>query len=178
MEAVTPRRLAKELQTGPASLYACVRTLQIRRALVLDRMLADVDLHPASTAIPAPGWRQSAPPTCTCCCATTDSPGSRPACCPMAKNAIALTDRGAWAVCPPPACPPLRAAWGYDALMLHVTSIAAELDRRRSQRDPVDRARNAHEDGADKRFRHASACTRSRSPAPRRSASRGRWTSC
>ncbi|MFC9222477.1 TetR family transcriptional regulator [Streptomyces hygroscopicus] len=28
MEAVTLRRLAKELQTGPASLYAYVRTLQ------------------------------------------------------------------------------------------------------------------------------------------------------
>ncbi|GAB1333317.1 hypothetical protein ACE1SV_76560 [Streptomyces sennicomposti] len=45
MEAVTLRRLAKELQTGPASLYAYVRTLQELHARVLDRVPADVDLH-------------------------------------------------------------------------------------------------------------------------------------
>ncbi|MFE9558320.1 hypothetical protein ACFYOD_33215 [Streptomyces sp. NPDC006703] len=46
MDAVALRRLAKDLQTGPASLYAYVRALQELHALVLDRVPANVDLHP------------------------------------------------------------------------------------------------------------------------------------
>ncbi|WP_158080377.1 hypothetical protein [Streptomyces sparsogenes] len=74
---------------------------------------------PASTAIPAPGWRQSAPPTCTCCCATTDSPGSRPACCPADErfpHASAL-HKELFA-----GTPAQRVSWALDVVL---TGIAA-----------------------------------------------------
>ncbi|MFJ2271923.1 TetR/AcrR family transcriptional regulator [Streptomyces sp. NPDC087228] len=156
MDAVTLRRLAKELQTGPASLYAYVRTLQELHALVLDRVLADVDLHPRLDGDP----RARLEAICTSYLHVLlrhDGVARLAAgVLPYGENAIALTDTVLGCL-RATGLSPLRAAWGYDALMLHVTAIAAEMDRRRSQRDPIGRARNAYEDGADERFPHASA---------------------
>lgn len=47
LERVTMRRLAKELDTGPASLYVYVRNMAELHAAVLDELLGEVDLSPA-----------------------------------------------------------------------------------------------------------------------------------
>jgi len=44
LERVTMRRLAEELDTGPASLYVYIRNVAELRAGVLDELLAEVDL--------------------------------------------------------------------------------------------------------------------------------------
>jgi AcrR family transcriptional regulator len=46
MDKVTMRRLAKELDTGPASLYVYVTDTQELHAAMLDELLAEVDLDP------------------------------------------------------------------------------------------------------------------------------------
>jgi AcrR family transcriptional regulator len=46
---VTMRRLAQELDTGPASLYVYVANTDELHAAVLDEMLGEVDLDPADS---------------------------------------------------------------------------------------------------------------------------------
>jgi AcrR family transcriptional regulator len=147
MDAVTLRRLARDLQTGPSSLYAYVGNVQELHALVLDRALAAVDLHPATTQ----GPRERLEAICASYLSLLlrhEGLGQLAAgVLPYGENTIALTDavveclRGM-------GLSAMRAAWGYDLLMLHVTAIAAEQDRRRSQSDPVGRAREAYEQAA------------------------------
>src|ERR1044072_8433826 len=48
LERVTMRRLARELDPGPASLYVYVRNTAELHAAVLDELLAGVDLGPAT----------------------------------------------------------------------------------------------------------------------------------
>ncbi|MFE9572975.1 hypothetical protein ACFYMW_31375 [Streptomyces sp. NPDC006692] len=177
MDGVALRRLAKELQTGPASLYAYVRALQELHALVLDRVLANVDLHPRLDDDP----RTRLEAICTPYLYVLAAPrrarrarGRRAA----PRRERHRPDRHGPGLSACHRSVSLRAAWGYDALMPHVTAIAAEVDRRRSRRDPIGRARNTHEGDADERFPQPARCTRSCSSAPRRSASRGPWTSC
>ncbi len=156
MDAVTLRRLARELQTGPASLYAYVRTVQELHALVLDRVLAAVDLHPRLADRP----RERLEAVCSSYLRVLlrhEGLGRLAAgVLPYGDNAIALTDavlgclRGM-------GLDPVRAAWGYDVLMLHVTAIAAEQDRRRAQKDPVGQARDVYERAAADRFPHVAA---------------------
>jgi AcrR family transcriptional regulator len=52
-ERVTMRRLAKELDTGPASLYVYLRDTDEQHAAVLDSLLADVDFSAG-----AGDWRE------------------------------------------------------------------------------------------------------------------------
>jgi AcrR family transcriptional regulator len=47
MDKVTMRRLAKELDTGPASLYVYVADTEELHAAMLDELLGEVDLDPA-----------------------------------------------------------------------------------------------------------------------------------
>ena len=54
LERVTMRRLARELDTGPASLYVYIDNMADLHGAVLDRLLSEVDLRPAA---PAGGWR-------------------------------------------------------------------------------------------------------------------------
>jgi AcrR family transcriptional regulator len=53
LDRVTMRRLAEELDTGPASLYVYFRDAAELRAALLDELLVDVDLDPAGEG----GWR-------------------------------------------------------------------------------------------------------------------------
>lgn len=156
MDAVTLRRLARELQTGPASLYAYVRTVQELHALVLDQVLAGVDLHLALDGRP----RERLEAICTSYLHVLlrhDGLARLAAgVLPYGENAVSLTD-AVLACLRAMNLSPLRAAWGYDVLMLHVTAIAAEQDRRRGQRDPVGCARIAYEESADDRFPHVRA---------------------
>lgn len=55
MQRVTMRRLAQELDTGPASLYVYVRNTAELHAAVLDELLGEVDLGPATAA---GDWRE------------------------------------------------------------------------------------------------------------------------
>ncbi|WP_433443975.1 TetR/AcrR family transcriptional regulator [Nonomuraea sp. CA-141351] len=48
LKRVTMRRLAQELDTGPASLYVYVANTAELHAAILDEMLADVDLSPVT----------------------------------------------------------------------------------------------------------------------------------
>ena len=52
VERVTMRRLAKELDTGPASLYVYVRDTDELHAAVLDELIAEVDLSPVGAGGP------------------------------------------------------------------------------------------------------------------------------
>ncbi|MFH8343040.1 TetR/AcrR family transcriptional regulator [Streptomyces sp. AM6-12] len=55
LEKVTMRRLAQELDTGPASLYVYVANTAELHAAVLDALLGDVDLGGAGAG---EGWRE------------------------------------------------------------------------------------------------------------------------
>jgi len=54
MDKVTMRRLAKELDTGPASLYVYVKDTEELHAAMLDELLGEVDVDPGD----APDWRE------------------------------------------------------------------------------------------------------------------------
>src|SRR5882757_7545884 len=56
LEKVTMRRLAQELDTGPASLYVYARNAAELHAAVLDELLGEVDLGPVRAA--AGDWRE------------------------------------------------------------------------------------------------------------------------
>ncbi len=55
IERVTMRRLATELDTGPASLYVYVRHTEALHAAMLDELLAEIDLKPRRVK---GGWRE------------------------------------------------------------------------------------------------------------------------
>ncbi|MFD5703189.1 TetR/AcrR family transcriptional regulator [Streptomyces lasiicapitis] len=57
LERVTMRRLAQELDTGPASLYVYFRNTAELHAAVLDELLGEVDLGATAAAAGPPGWR-------------------------------------------------------------------------------------------------------------------------
>lgn len=153
MEAVTLRRLARELETGPASLYAYVRSVQELHALMLDRALSAVDLNPA----PQDGPRERLMGICSSyvrALLRRDGLARLAASVlPYGENAVALTD-AVLECLRSMGLPPRRAAWGSDLLMLHVTAIAAEQDRWRAQHDPIGRARGGYGQADAERFPH------------------------
>ncbi|MFG2371829.1 TetR/AcrR family transcriptional regulator [Streptomyces sp. NPDC048504] len=55
LQRVTMRRLAKELDTGPASLYVYVANTAELHAAILDELLGEVDLGPAGVS---EDWRE------------------------------------------------------------------------------------------------------------------------
>src|SRR5882762_1884197 len=55
LQRVTMRRLAQELDTGPASLYVYVANTAELHAAILEELLGAVDLSPATAA---GGWRE------------------------------------------------------------------------------------------------------------------------
>lgn len=76
LEKVTMRRLAQELDTGPASLYVYVRNTAELHAAVLDELLGSVDLGAAGgDGDWGTAWRGSSPPTRRCCSSTRRWPG-------------------------------------------------------------------------------------------------------
>ncbi|MCD2196083.1 TetR/AcrR family transcriptional regulator [Actinomycetospora endophytica] len=125
-ERVTMRRLAQELDTGPASLYVYVRDTAELHAAVLDVFLAEVDLTPVDadgdwrdrlwgvlesyTAVlfPRPGLARAAMVTH-----------------PSGPNYLALVD-GVLALLAAGGIPADRAAWAVDVLLLVATATAAE----------------------------------------------------
>jgi AcrR family transcriptional regulator len=135
LEKVTMRRVAEQLDTGAASLYVYVRNTADLHAAMLDEILAEVDLSPATAAGP---WRQRLAEVMTSYSLVLfASPAlarsalvSRPSG-PNYLNLIEclLTLLRAGGV------PDDQAAWGVDLLMLFATGIAAEHGTRSGRAD-------------------------------------------
>ena len=123
---VTMRRLAQELDTGPASLYVYVRNTDELHAAVLDELLGVVDLTPVT----ADGeWRDRLIELLTSYTMVLFSyPG-------LAQSALVARPSGAHyldlleavlALLDEGGVPPDRAAWAVDLLLHFATSSAAD----------------------------------------------------
>lgn len=121
---VTMRRLAQELDTGPASLYVYVRNTAELHAAVLDELLGTVGPAPAQGS-----WRERLERVLTAYTvmlfehpslarsALTARPNG-PHYLNLIETLLALLDEGG--------VPPAQAAWGVDLLLQHATATAAE----------------------------------------------------
>ncbi|MEU1402814.1 TetR/AcrR family transcriptional regulator C-terminal domain-containing protein [Streptomyces sp. NPDC005728] len=124
LRKVTMRRLAQELDTGPASLYVYVRNTDELHAAVLDELLGTVGPAQAEGS-----WRDRLERVLTAYTqmllehpslarsALTARP-SGPHYLNLIETLLALLDEGG--------VPRERAAWGVDLLLQHATSTAAE----------------------------------------------------
>ncbi|MCW7943606.1 TetR family transcriptional regulator [Streptomyces hygroscopicus] len=132
LDRVTMRRLAQELDTGPASLYVYVRNTAELHAAVLDRLLGEVDLSPA-VAADAPGasgdWRERLVRLLT---SYVEVLFEHPA---LARAALAARPFGenyldlveaVLALLAEGGVAPGRASWGLDLLLQYATASAAE----------------------------------------------------
>ncbi|MEV7010501.1 TetR/AcrR family transcriptional regulator [Streptosporangium sp. NPDC051022] len=126
LRRVTMRRLAEELDTGPASLYVYVRNTAELHAAILDELLGAVDLGP----VRAEGdWRERLEAVLTSCVTVLlEYPGlaqsalvARPSgthYLALIEALLALLDEGG--------VPAGQAAWGVDLLLQYATATAAE----------------------------------------------------
>lgn len=126
LRRVTMRRLAQELDTGPASLYVYVRDTAELHAAVLDALLGAVDLSPADTD---GDWRDRLVRVLTSYTAVLfEHPGlarsalvSRPfgdRYLDLLEALLSLMGEGG--------IPAERAAWAVDLLLQFATATAAE----------------------------------------------------
>ncbi|WP_086820741.1 TetR/AcrR family transcriptional regulator [Allokutzneria sp. NRRL B-24872] len=124
LRKVTMRRLAEELDTGPASLYVYVRNTAELHAAVLDELLGTVEPPEA-----AGDWRERLERVLTSYTLVLfEHPGlaqaalmSRPSghnYLNLLETLLALLDEGG--------VPRAQAAWGVDLLLQHATATAAE----------------------------------------------------
>ncbi|MFJ4831570.1 TetR/AcrR family transcriptional regulator [Streptomyces sp. NPDC088747] len=124
LRKVTMRRLAQELDTGPASLYVYVRNTAELHAAVLDALLGTVESPPAEG-----DWRARLERVLTSYTAVLfEHPGlaqsalvARPSgqhYLDLVEGLLALLDEGG--------VPPGQAAWGVDLLLQYATATAAE----------------------------------------------------
>ncbi|MFF9815347.1 TetR/AcrR family transcriptional regulator [Streptomyces sp. NPDC014006] len=124
LQKVTMRRLAQELDTGPASLYVYVRNTAELHAAVLDELLGTIGPAPSQGS-----WRERLEGVLTAYTAMLfEHPGlarsaltarpSGPHYLNLIEALLTLLDEGG--------VPPERAAWGVDLLLQHATATAAE----------------------------------------------------
>ncbi|WP_328616443.1 TetR/AcrR family transcriptional regulator [Amycolatopsis sp. NBC_00355] len=131
-ERVTMRRLAKELDTGPASLYVYVKDTEELHAAMLDELLAEVDLGDGG----AGEWRDRlwavlgsyrsvlfAHPSLARVALVTRLSGSHYLA--VVEAVLALLDEGGM--------PPGQAAWAVDVLLLIATATAVEHGSRQEK---------------------------------------------
>ncbi|WP_413103848.1 TetR/AcrR family transcriptional regulator [Streptomyces sp. Inha503] len=126
LERVTMRRLAKELDTGPASLYVYVRNMAELHAAVLDELLGAVDLTP----VKADGeWRDRLVRILTSYTSVLfEYPGlaqSALVARPFGKHYLKLVE-ALLALLDEGGLEPDRAAWLLDLLLQFATATAAE----------------------------------------------------
>lgn len=138
VERVTMRRLAKELDTGPASLYVYVRDTDELHAAVLDELLAEVDLSPVTAGGP---WRER---LYAVLCSYTSVLYAHPS---LARTAVVVRPSGPHSLALVEALmqllgqggvAPERAAWAVDLLLELATSAAAEHGSRQGAADEKD----------------------------------------
>ncbi|HEY3563146.1 MAG TPA: TetR/AcrR family transcriptional regulator [Kribbella sp.] len=126
MDRVTMRRLAKELDTGPASLYVYFRNTAQLHGAVLDDLLGTVDLSPVDAA---GDWRERVAALLTSYMdvlfeypsLAQSAVTARPA----GENYLRLLE-GLLALLHEGGVPPGQAAWGIDLLLQLATATAAE----------------------------------------------------
>ncbi|MEU3288019.1 TetR/AcrR family transcriptional regulator [Streptomyces longwoodensis] len=123
---VTMRRLAQELDTGPASLYVYVANTAELHAAVLDALLGEVDLTGGDTRT---GWREQLLAVLR---SYTDVLFRHPQLArsalvarPSGENYLALVER-VLALLSGGGAAPDQVAWGLDLLLQHATAVAAE----------------------------------------------------
>ncbi|MFJ1705612.1 TetR/AcrR family transcriptional regulator [Kitasatospora sp. NPDC088346] len=125
LDRVTMRRLAQQLDTGPASLYVYVRNTAELHAAVLDDLLGTVDLAPAGAA----GWRDRLVRVLG---SYVEVLFEHPA---LARSALVARPSGehyldlvetVLALLAEGGVPPGRAAWALDLLLQYATATAAE----------------------------------------------------
>ncbi|MFF7330038.1 TetR/AcrR family transcriptional regulator C-terminal domain-containing protein [Streptomyces sp. NPDC008150] len=127
---VTMRRLAQELDTGPASLYVYVAGTAELHAAILDELLGAVDLSPVG----AEGdWQDRLSAVLASYTQVLfDNPGlarSALVARPSGRNYLALVE-AVLAVLHQGGVPDAQAAWGIDVLLLVATATAAEQSTR------------------------------------------------
>ncbi len=138
LDRVTMRRLAQELDTGPASLYVYVRNTAELHAAILDELLGAVDLAPVG----ADGdWRDRLALVLTSYIEVLFEHPS------LARSALLARPSGehyldlveaVLALLSEGGLPPARAAWAVDLLLLFATSTAAEQSTRNQAVDAED----------------------------------------
>ena len=127
------RRLARELDTGPASLYVYIDNMADLHGAVLDRLLSEVDLRPDA---PASGWRPRlvellvaytellfAHPSLARSVLTLHPRPSGPNYLRLADSVLVLLRTGG--------VPAGQAAWGMSLLLQLAVATAAEHGTRR-----------------------------------------------
>jgi AcrR family transcriptional regulator len=137
LERVTMRRLARELDTGPASLYVYIDNLADLHGAVLDRLLSEVDLQPAA---PGGGWRDRladllvaytellfAHPSLARSVLTLRPRPSGPNYMSLVDSVLVLLRTGG--------VPAGQAAWGVSLLLQQAVATAAEHGTRRESAD-------------------------------------------
>lgn len=125
LEGLSLRRVAKVLDTGAASLYVYVANLRELQALVLDHVLAEVEIPRSRRG----SWRVRvrsllesyfrvlvSHPGLAHLALTTVASG--PNYLRIVETLLALLDEGG--------VPPIAASWGLDLLTLQMTALAAE----------------------------------------------------
>lgn len=126
LQRVTMRRLAQELDTGPASLYVYVAGTAELHAAVLDDLLGAVDLGP----VEAEGeWTDRLVAVLgSCMSVLLEHPGlahSAQVARPTGRHYLALVE-GILALLHEGGVPDAQAAWGVDVLLQLATAVAAE----------------------------------------------------
>jgi AcrR family transcriptional regulator len=125
VQKVTMRRLAQELDTGPASLYVYVRNTAELHAAILDELLATIE-----PVVPAEGdWRGRLEKLLASYTAMLfEHPG-------LAQSALVARPSGLHylnlietllELLAEGGAPPGQAAWGVDVLLQYATATAAE----------------------------------------------------
>ncbi|MFE5210847.1 TetR/AcrR family transcriptional regulator [Streptomyces sp. NPDC056600] len=126
LDKVTMRRLAKELDTGPASLYVYVANTAELHAAVLDALLGEVDLHAEDAGA---GWRDQLVAVLTSyTLALFRHPQlarSALVARPSGENYLNLVER-VLELLSRSGAPGEQVAWGVDSLLQYATATAAE----------------------------------------------------
>jgi AcrR family transcriptional regulator len=126
LDRVTMRRLAQELDTGPASLYVYVRNTAELHAAVLDELLGAVDLAPVTAG---GDWRDRLVRVLTSYATVLfEHPGlaqSALVARPSGEHYLALAE-AVLALLYEGGVPDRQASWGLDLLLELATATAAE----------------------------------------------------
>ncbi|WP_405115488.1 TetR/AcrR family transcriptional regulator [Micromonospora sp. NBC_01405] len=131
LERVTMRRLASELDTGPASLYVYIRNTAELHGALLDELLADLE-QPGDFSVE--GWRGR---LVDLSCAYTVLLLGYPS---LARSVLTLRPSGPrylrlidmmLGLLHAGGVPARQAAWGVDILLQHATATAAEQGTRK-----------------------------------------------
>ncbi|MDV7222946.1 TetR/AcrR family transcriptional regulator [Streptomyces prunicolor] len=155
LKKVTMRRLAQELDTGPASLYVYVRNTAELHAAVLDELLGTIETAPTEGS-----WRERVEQVLTAYTAMLfEHPSlarsaltawpSGPHYLNLIETLLALLDEGG--------VPPAQAAWGVDLLLQQATATAAEHSGDDTTQDDWDTLTDAVRTVSDRTHPHIAA---------------------